>query len=58
MEGGRASVSPSAETPDLVLEEKEAIKALFSPLGLYACGNPLLRAWLPLPLSIPVPDHF
>ena len=58
VEGGSASVSPSAETPDLVLEEKEAIKALFTPFGLYACQNPLLRAWLPLPLSIPVPDHF
>ena len=57
MENGRASVSATNRTPDRVLEEKEAVRALFGVEGaLYR--DALYRDWLPLPMYFSPADTF
>ena len=55
---GEAGVFPTREAPHLQWTEQQAVAALFSPLAALTQQDPLLAAWLPLPLSIPIPDQF
>ncbi len=55
---GNTAVRPTDGAPGLCLEEKRATALFFSPLSLLSVREALLRAWLPLPLDIPVPDQF
>ena len=54
----KARVSPTDGAPLLSLSEMQAAALFFSPLSLLSIRDPLLRCWLPLPLDIPVADHF
>ena len=57
--GSETRVSPAGDQPDLCLKEKQAASLFFSPMTLLTIhDDPLLRCWLPLPLDIPVADHF
>ena len=58
VKGNETRVSPTDDAPALRLEEKQAAALFFSPLSLLSVRDPLLRCWLPLPLDIPVADHF
>ena len=55
---GQTRVSSTEDTPALSLSEKQAAALFFSPLSMLTVRDPLLRCWLPLPLEIPVADHF
>ena len=55
---GRMTVSSTQDAPDRILEEKQAVALFFSPLPALLTEDPLLRAWLPLCLDIPIPDQF
>lgn len=55
---GGVSVTPTEEGADLQLSEQKAVSLLFSPLTAWLSPDPLLRAWLPLPMDIPVADQF
>lgn len=55
---GKPSVFLTDETPDRTLTDKEAFSLLFSPLSALTADDPLLRAWLPLPLSLLIADQF
>ena len=56
--GEKARVSPTDGAPSLRLTEMQAAALFFSPLSMLTVRDPLLRCWLPLPLDIPVADHF
>ena len=58
VENGGASVLPSGEEPQLNLSETQAVSLFFSPMSAMLTDDGLLRAWLPLPLYVPVPDQF
>ena len=55
---GKAQVDPAEGKADACLEEKQAVRLLFSPLGALLPGNKPPCAWLPLPLEIPIADQF
>lgn len=55
---GEATVFPTGEEPDLVLTDRQAISFFFSPLSSLIQADPLLAAWLPLPLSLLNADQF
>ena len=55
---GRVSVGPTAAPADLLCAPLEAISRLFFPSEALLEEDPLLRAWLPLPLDLPGADHF
>ena len=55
---GKAEVLPCQARPDCIWTETEAAEALFSPLNALYIPDPLLRAWLPLTLDIPIADQF
>ena len=55
---GRVSVGPTAAPADLLCAPLEAISRLFFPGEALLEEDPLLRAWLPLPLDLPGADHF
>ena len=55
---GAAEVSPSQKQPDATWTELQAMEALFSPLRALSTADPILRAWLPLTLDIPIADQF
>ena len=51
-------IRQTAESPELTLTRTEATGLFFSAASLALCDHPLLRNWLPLPLTVPVPDQF
>ena len=55
---GSVTVTPAEEGAELVLSEQKAVSLLFSPLTAWLSPDPLLRAWLPLPMYFPIPDQF
>ena len=58
VEGAKVSAAWTEETPLRVLGERDAVALFFSPQAQIMEIDPLLKAWLPLPLSIPRPDNF
>lgn len=52
------SVEETDETPDRTLSGTEAVSLFFSVDTALLEPSPLLRAWLPLPLSLADADHF
>ena len=58
VKAGEAAVFPTGEAPDLTLTEQQAISFFFSPLSAFLQADPLLVAWLPLPLSLLTADQF
>ena len=57
-QNGKAEVSPCSSQPDFVWTEVQAVEALFSPLNALFTPDPVLRAWLPFALEIPIADQF
>lgn len=55
---GQVSVSPCAGPADRICAPLAAISTLFHPCEAMLEEDPLLRAWLPLPLDFPGADHF
>ena len=56
--GEKARVYLTDSTSSLHLTEMQAAALFFSPLSRLTVRDPQLRCWLPLPLDIPVADHF
>ena len=51
-------IKKTEESADLSLSRLEATALFFSASSFMLCDHPLLRDWLPLPLTVPVPDQF
>lgn len=55
---GKPAVFFTENRPDVTLTEKAAVSFFFSPLAALMQDDPLLRSWLPLPLSLLTADQF
>lgn len=56
---GKSEVAADPGPADIRLTPQEAVSVFFSVASPFLLdGHPLLRSWLPLSLSMPVPDHF
>ncbi|MBR1585212.1 MAG: GNAT family N-acetyltransferase [Clostridia bacterium] len=55
---GAVRVEETDDAPCKVLTDRQATGLLFTPYAALTESHPLLQAWLPLPLTIPVPDQF
>ena len=51
-------IQRTEEPAALTVTRLEATSLFFSAASLALCDDPLLRDWLPLPLTVPVPDQF
>ena len=58
VKNGYAEVLPCQAQPDFIWTAMEAVDILFSPLNALSIIDPILRAWLPLTLDIPIADQF